>query len=260
MSELGTKDFFTEVQKGNVAGHSIVHKYGTNATVANGVWEVVSQLSRTAAPSNWRQAAATMRVKAGGNAADASGGVGARQLTLIGIDDNLVEVEETITMNADGTLASAASTTLFWRVYRAFIPDGAVGTYGVANTGVITIEDSGGALDENLIIAGAGQTQHTAYTVPLGKTAYLLSTHISVDAAKAADFRLLTRNDFNDVSAPFSPARLRKYWDGILGDVDYEPRAPEMIFPALTDIWFEAEGGGAQTEASAEFELLLVDD
>ena len=92
---------------------------------------------------------------------------------------------------------------------------------------------------------------------PTGKTGYLLGTHITVDAGKAADVRIVTRNNFNDVVTPFSPARIRKYWDGVLGDLHYEPRAPEMIFPALTDIWMEAEGAGAQTEVSADFEILL---
>lgn len=252
-------DYLIEVQKGNVAGASMVHKYGRNAA-AGTTFELVSGLSILAAPTMFRQTPATMRVKAGGDAADAAAGVGAQKVTLIGISDGLVEVEETLTMNANGTLASAASSTSFWRVYRAFIPDDGIGTYGVSNTGDITIEDSGSASDENIILAGEGQTQHSVYTIPSGKTGYLLSINITVDAVKEASLRLMTRNNFNDVSTPFAPARVRKFFDGVIGQDEYTPRGPEMILPALTDVWMEVKGEGSASEVSVDFELLLIDD
>lgn len=253
MSYLGTKDFLIEVAKGNVSGHALVHKFGRNATVANGVWELISQLS---AAVTFRTSASTVRIKAGGNAADTAAGAGAREVTVVGIDDNLAEVTETIA--TAGASASSATTASFWRVYRAYVS--AVGTYGVANTGIITIEDSGGAADMLLIAASEGQSQHAAYTIPTGKTGYLLSVHLDVDAGKAADFRLFTRENFNDTSAPMSSIRIRAYWDGLLGTEDFVPKSPHITLSALTDIWIEAEGSGAQTEVSADFEILLVDD
>ncbi len=252
-------DYLIEVQKENVIGAELVHKYGRNATASTS-WELVSGLSIVSAPAMFRQAAATMRVKAGGNAADAAAGVGAQKVTLEGITDGLVEVQETLTMNANGTLASAASTALFWRVYRAFVSDDGIGAYGAPNTGDIVIEDSGGASDENIILAGEGQSQHSVYTIPTGKTGYLLSVNVTVDAAKEASVRLLTRNKFNDVSTPFSPARIRKFFDGIVGQNDYIPRGPEATLPALTDIWMEAKGSAGVSEVSCDFELLLIDD
>lgn len=253
MSYIGTKDFLIEVAKGNIAGHSLFHKFGRNDAVANGVWELVSLLSGA---TTFRTSASTVRIKAGGNAADTKDGAGAREVTVIGIDSTLAELTETIETN--GATASSNTTGSFWRVYRAYVS--AVGTYGVANTGAITIEDSGGSADMIKIAALEGQTQYAAYAIPIGKTGYLLSIHLDVDAGKAADFRMFTRESLNDTTAPMPGKRLMLYWDGVLGTVDFKTQSPRIIFPALSDVWVEAEGAGAATEVAVDFEILLVDD
>lgn len=253
MSYLPSRDFLIEVQKGNVAGHSLVHKFGRNDTVPNGTWEHVSLLSGVTA---FRSSAATMRIKAGGNAADTAAGAGAREVTIQGIDSALAEITEAVA--TAGSSASSATSASFWRVHRAWVS--AVGTYSVGNTAAITIEDSGGASDMIMIAATEGQTQYAGYTIPTAKTGYLLSLRLSVDAAKAADFRLFTRGSITDTSAPMASRRIRKYWDGLLGQTVYTPHGPDLVLAALTDIWIEAQGGGAGTEVSADFEILLVDD
>lgn len=248
------KDFLTEVSEGNVPGQSLVHKFGRNDAVPNGTWELISMLSGA---TSFLTAATTIRIKAGGDAADTFiGGAGARQITVQGIASDLTETSEAIMTSGGG--ASVATTTSFWRVYRAWVSS--CGTYGAANTGAVIIENSGGGTDLIKIAVQEGQSQVAAYTTPTGKHGHLLSAHITVDAAKAADVRVCTRQDITDVVAPMSATRLRFYWDGIINEFVYKPAAPELSLPPLTDIWFEAEGGGAATEVSADFELLLVDD
>ena len=252
MSGLG-EDFYTEVKKGNVDGHVIVHKFGRNAAVANGVWENISLLS---AASSFLSAATTVRVKAGGNAADDTAGAGAQAITVVGIDTTLAEVEETIVLA--GASASAASAASFWRPYRMYIADGRAGAYGGANTGIITLENSGGGTDLIQIDADTGQSQFGAYTVPIGKEAYWLSAHVMVDASKPADIRFFQRRNFDDVTTPFEPKRLINFWDGVSGHMNFKPRSPGGPFPAGTDLFWEAQGSGAGTEVSIDFELLLV--
>jgi len=246
-------DFLTEVQKGNIAGHSMVHKFGRNDTIANGAWELISLAS--AAPA-FRSSAATVRIKAGGNAADDSGGAGATEVTVQGIDSNFAEISEAITTN--GASVSSATSASFWRVHRAWVS--AVGTYGVANTGIITIEDSGGAADMINIAAGEGQTQHTCWSVPAGKTAYLLSVHVTVDSTQPIDVRCLVRKTFDDVSADMPSKRIKLYWAGLAEAFRYKPNGPELSIPEKSDIWFEAKGAGGAAKASCNFELLVVDD
>lgn len=246
------KDFLIEVAKGNVLGHSLVHKFGRNDAVANATWE---HISIGGGATSFLSAPTTVRIKAGGNAADTAAGAGAREITVVGIDSNLAEVQETIA--TAGASASAATTASFWRVYRAYVS--AAGTYGAANTAAVVIENSAGGTDLITIATEEGQTQFSGFTVANATTAYLLSAQITVDAIKAADIRMYMRENFNDTSAPLGSKRIVLYWDGVLGVLAFPPRSLRL-FSALTDIWFEAEGAGATTEVSVDYELLIVDD
>lgn len=247
-----TRDFLTEVQKGNVPGHSMVHKFGRNDVVPNGTWEFVNLLGFTAWPLS---AATTVRVKAG-NAADTALGNGAREVTVQGIDSNGDETSEALA--TAGTVASTATTASFWRTHRAWVSS--AGVYGAANTAAVVIENGAGGTDLIQIGVEEGQTQFAGFTIPAGKTGYLLSATFSVDAAKAADLRIFTREDITDATAPVKSKRLKFFIDGLLGTYTYRPKGPELSLAELTDIWVEARGGGAGTEVSADFEILLVDN
>ena len=251
MTVLNPRDFYLEVRKGNIPGHSLVHKFGRNDAVPNGSWQFVNLLGFTAWPIS---SVVPVRIKAGGNAADAAAGAGAREITVQGIDSNLDEIS--VAIATAGTSGSSNTSETFWRIHRAWVSS--AGTYGAANTGAVTITSSAGDLIQ--IAAGEGQTMFSGFSVPDGKTGYLISANITVDGAKAADVRLMTRENLNNATAPVSSVRVKKYWAGVLGSLDYHPVAPDVTLPALTDIWVEARGGGVGTTVSANFELLLVDD
>lgn len=253
MSYLGTKDFLIEVQRGNVAGHALVLKFGRNDGVPNGSWEFVNLLGFTGWPLS---AATTVRIKAGGNAADTAAGAGAREVTVQGIDDSFNEVSEAIATAGAG--ASAATTALFWRVHRAWVS--ACGTYGAANTAAVTIENSAGGTDLIQIAIEEGQSQFAGWTVPIGKTAFLLGLHVQVDSNKTANVRLRTRDNIDDTTAPMSSTRLRFFFDGIKGEFAHHPRGPGLVVNPKSDIWFEAYGDAVVSHVSCDFELLVVDD
>ncbi len=253
MSNRTVPNFFVDVQRGNIVGHSIIHKFGSNTSVPNGTWAIVSPSSPSGA---FPTSGTAVRIKAGGNVADTENGLGARAVIVVGLDLTLSEVSETIITS--GANISLPTTGNFWRIYRAYVSS--VGAYGVANTGDIIIEDSDGINDMLTILTDEGQTQHGVYSIPAGKTGYLLSMHLETDASKAADFRLLVRENFTDVQIPMSPKLLGVYFDGVLGQAGYEPISPSRALNALTDIWVEARGGGANTEVSVDFEILLIDN
>ncbi len=253
MSYIGSTDFFLEVQKGNVAGHSIVHKFGRNQAVPNASFEFVNLLGMTAWPLS---AATTIRVKAGGNAADDTAGNGAREITIEGLDATGAEISEAVA--TAGASASSATSASYLRVHRAFVS--AAGTYGAANTAAVTIENSAGGTDLIQIATEEGQSQFAGYTIPLAKTGYFLSVHIMTDSNKPADLAFYQRRNITDTSAPLSSKRVIVYFDGVSGHMNFQPRSPSDPFPALTDLWWEAEGSGAITEVSVDFEILLVDD
>lgn len=252
MSFIGHSDFLIEVQKGNIAGHALKHKFGRNDAVPNATFEFINLLQFTAWPLS---AATTVRVKAG-NAADDTAGNGAREITIEGIDDSFNEITEAVA--TAGESASANTTASFWRVHRAWVS--AAGTYGAANTAAVVIENSAGGTDLIQINIEEGQSQFGGWTVPTGKTAYLLSALIHVDASKAADVAMYTRENIDDTTAPLSSKRVMIYLDGIAGSQQFQPHSPMDGIPGKTDIWWEAEGSGAQTEVAVDFELLIVDD
>jgi hypothetical protein len=247
-------DFLIEVQKGNIPGHSLVHKYGRNDAVPNGSWAHVSLTPF--AVSDFRQSAVTMRVKAGGNAADDTAGNGAREITIQGIDSTFAEISEAVA--TAGASASSATSASFWRVHRAWVSS--AGTYSAANTAAVVIEDSGSGADFITIAVEEGQTQYTGWSVPLGKTAWLLAVAVTVDSNKTSNIRCFTRENFDDVSAPLSSKRLKLFWDGVQNSFVYKPHSPEFSISEKGDIWFEAYGDGAVSAVSIDFELLVIDD
>ena len=248
-------DYWLEMAKGNITGHSFVHKFGRNDDVPNGTWEGVLQVS---AQFNFRTAAETVRVKSGGDAADTAAGAGAQAITIIGLNGSGVVTTEIISLA--GTSASSVSTNTYQRVYRMYIADLRAGAYGAANTADIVLENGTGGTDLIKIAAGEGQTQYGAYTISAGKTGYVQMAFVKADAAKAADFRVFTRTPFNDNTTPFGPKRLRLYFDGVLGYMPLRDVTSIITLPELTDIWVEARGGGANTEVSIDFNIVEVDN
>ncbi len=250
---MDVRDYFVEVKEGNIPGHSVVNKFGRNDSILNNFWSIVSPSS----PSGvFPSSGVLVRIKAGGDAADTFDGVGARTVTVVGISTEGEEFLEVLATS--GVNESLPTTNRFCRVYRSYVSS--VGTYMSANAADIILEDSDGNNNMITIIAEEGQTQHGAYSIPLGKTGYLLSVDIDADGNKAADFRLFVRENLIGAIAPVVSRQLKLYWDGVLGQVSYRPRSPSIILPALSDIWMEARGGGAATQVSVDFEILLIDD
>jgi hypothetical protein len=253
MSFFGTKNFYLEVAKGNVKGHSLVHKFGRNDSVPNGSWAFITLLGQTAWPLS---AATTVRIKAGGNAADTAAGAGAREVTVQGIVASTF-LEETEAIATAGASASSATSKSFWRVHRKWVSS--AGTYGAANTGDIILENGAGGTDIITLAAEEGQTQDALFTIPAGKTGYLASVHVTVDSNKPTDLRCFVRDNLDVTSAPVDSKRLKLYWDGIANSLDYRPYSPELSISEKSDIWFEGKGA-AVSEVSVDFELLLVDN
>ena len=255
MSYIGIRDFFVEVQKGNVSGHKMVHKFGRNPDVDTGT--VPEDVWLTGGLMNWPTTAAVVSVTS--TDADDDGAptsnTGAQTLTIEGLDSSFDEQTETITLNGTTAVTTSAS---FIRVNRAFVAT--AGTYHGNNEGDI-VGTIGGATMFT-ILTGVGQTQVARYTVPNAKTAYLQSIFVSVDEKKSGGtVQLFNNTSADDTSQPFSGTkRIALQLDVVSGEEIIQPRSP-MVFAAKTDIWFEIPLVGADdTPVDVDFELLVVDD
>jgi len=243
------QDFRVDVGASRINGVSTVNKFGSNPSVGTTEEDVWA----AGGTYNWLTAASAVRVRAGGDANDDIAGTGARTVFISGLDENWEEASETVALA--GTSASAATTTTFIRVFRAYVVE--VGTYTGNNAGDILIETTGGTLVAD-ILAGYGQTQLALYSIPANKTGYLERMSLRAEASKAVTFRVWQRTLGDVVSAPFRAKRILRQFGGVSGQVDL--RLDSVIrLQERTDIWVSAEAASGTSAASAAFDIILED-
>jgi hypothetical protein len=98
------------------------------------------------------------------------------------------------------------------------------------------------------------------YSVPLGKEGFIQHWQLTVESTKTADFALFQRRDADDAVTPFTGKRLVHYVDGLSDAIDHDDaNGPIGPFPAKTDLWWEVKAAAANTEVTADFEILLLD-
>lgn len=260
MSALRNTDFLIEVAKGKVPGHSLVHKFGHSDSIG-------TNLSPIADAGVYPTPSAAVSLEfISSDAADALDDIGMHELTIIGLDANWNEQTVVIAAHATTGLTAVAITGTWMRVYRAYVSSS--GTYADATTashaGTITIRIAGAGATYGIITITDFPTAQTAigsYSVPIGYTAYILSIHLHVAAAKNVDFFAFQRSNIDDVTPPYSGA-MRVFYQAHDVDEDEElaPRSPIGPFTGLSDIGFMAKVGTGTGAASVDFEILLVEN
>ena len=226
-------------------------KFGVNEAVGNGAFEDIWSVGGTATLPT---AAETVRVKAGGDAADDAAGAGARTITVYGLDENWAEQSEVITLA--GASQSSATTTTFIRINRAEITT--VGTAFGTNTAAITIENTSSTDVLAEIPAGTGKTQTSLYAVPANKTAYLTAIKVSCGQADSADIRLWHTED-GSLALPY------KHYEFSIEDFSgfiYEKLETYLKFNEKETIGFDAKRitGSGSARISVDYDFILVDN
>lgn len=260
MSYISDKDYYAEVSLGNVSGSTVVHKFGKNTAVGTTFVPIaVGGIYQTPQPA----AATTLRIKAGGDAADTAAGAGARQITLQGLDAS--GNEQTVTVATNGATASTATTETWIRLYRAYVSES--GTYATTATGShtadIVIENGAGGTDWATISStdyARSQSEIGAYTIPAGKTGYLLSAFTFSDATKTTELLFMKREAVLDAAAPYDAMRVvfEERLEGGEGTVDI--KAPVASFAGPCDVMFLAKVNTGTAVVEVDFELLIVDN
>ena len=132
MSRGFSKDFYLEVAKGNVAGHSAINKFGHNPSIATNtdpedVW------SGGDLYAFYPATAQAMEVLSDDDEDGGAGGdTGALTIQVYGLDTNWLEIEETVILNGT-TIVNLANTYI--RMYRVMVL-----TAGSAGTNVGNID------------------------------------------------------------------------------------------------------------------------
>jgi len=249
----GIVEFYMDVAKGNVPGHSAIYKFGFNsaiATTGEDVWAGGGTYL-------FYPDTAHGMVAVCDSSADSVGGAGALTVQVYGLDSNWSEINETIT--TAGT-DEVALTNKYIRMYRAIVLT--AGSYET-NKGAITIKTAQGDTVGAYIAADDGQTQQAIYTVPAGKSAYYIDGYVSIknDDKNGVDasFKLKMRPNTTAAGAwatkdDVSLINIGSSW------FSYKYGVPSGPILEKTDIKIECYEASAESGATGVFDLVLVDD
>ena len=238
-------DFYLSVAKGDFTGYSNVSKFGINSTVGSGGFESIWEGSN-AYP--WPTAAATLSVVSA-SANDASGGTGARTVEIQGLDSSWNLLTETITMNG---LTPVVTTGSFLRVFRARVV-----TAGSLKSNAAEITMSSGGTTLAYITydtIGMGQTLMAVYTIPNGKTGYIINLNVSSSKDSEHRFRFMTR----DNAVTDAAWNVKEYMSARGGFSSWRKYAINKV-TEKTDIDLQVISNSTSA-ASGGFELILIDN
>jgi len=214
------------IAAGLVDGYSHINKFGFNPSIGSGAWEAVYDGSSAYTYTTL----ADVAVIASTDPADTGALVEVQGLDQ---DYNLV---------VEDVAVGASSVTTFIRIFRMIKKT-------TTNIGDVTATVNGIVLAT--ILAGAGQTLMAIYTVPAGKTAYLLKLQCNVTKNTDVQFRLMTK--------PFGGAFTVKGQFGTFGvPLEYNYPVP-LVFTEKTDIEIQVLCGNTAA-AGALFDIILVNN
>jgi hypothetical protein len=248
--------FFSEVAKGNIPGHSVVHKFGHGQVGTSLVPITVSNAYQT--PT----AAVSLEIVSN-NLADALDDTGAHEYTVVGIDANYDEVTQVIAAHATAGTTAVAVPTAMLRVYRWYVSKS--GVYADDSTGshvgTLTLRVASAGATWSTIEATplpAGQSEIGWYTVPDGYRAYIVHQEITVDSTKSVDVIFFKRTGIDDIVSPFTPMRTVQHLVGLSGAYELDFEVPLDSFPARTDIGYMGVVASGTADIAVHFIIMLV--
>ena len=222
------------ISAGDLAGYSGVHKYGAVFGTASSGWSTVWTAADTSSSTlyPWDTAANTITVVS-------SSGSDTGDVTIQGLDTDYNFIEETLTLT--GTTPVAGSTT-FLRVNRAFMNND-------TNVGKIQVKNGTTVVTE--IAAGYGQTLQCFYTIPAGKTGYMLNIQTSASKNQETILSLFAR----PLGGAFRTQGIMALYQN---NQQLDFPVP-LKFNEKTDIDLRVNGSANATIA-ADFSIILVDN
>lgn len=261
MAYQPNNDFYLEVAKGNIEGHSAVNKFGHNpaATSGDDIWGGSGRYVF------FPTAGVLIDIVSTADSDNGATATGALTVIVQGLDENWDFVEELVTMN--GTTPVTTMTTTFVRLFRAFVQiaganetnDGAITAYARSTGSGVTAGDVG-----IYITVDSGQTQQCIYTIPAGKSAYFIKGYVglatSVKTAENGVFRWMLRvNAFGPGGAWLVQGEMGLVNLGS-GSWQYEYGVPAGPIPEKTDIRIELTDASTSFDTVGGFDLILVDN
>lgn len=227
------RDSYFSIAQGQVDGYSLVHVTGYNPDVDAAVDETVWSASGIYPWSVWDSTRVITVVS--------TSVLDQGSVVVSGLDANYLPITEEI--NCAGTTPTTG-TLQFKRLFTAVYKNGAAN-----NAGVITLTADSSVV--GLIEIGIGQTLNGIYTVPAGRTAYILTGDFSVQKGEDSQVRFFIR--------PFGESfRIVHIGEVFESTYRYDFFAP-LAMPEKTDLDIRAALVETNnTRVSTNFSMILV--
>ena len=230
-----------EISKGNKRGHSLIYKFGVNGDI-NGNYETIWPLGGIYPTIGGSAVQLTISSSSGD---DNSTGIGARSLTIQGLDVDYNQISETVDL--DGT-NSINTSREYIAVNRAFVETGGTSEQ-VGNISVLS-----GSANLAYIDSSYRQTMQSHYTIPANHTGYLIQVNCSSTKNDYIQFILYQKTFGGVYRSVLSDTAIEN------STTDFTHFAPQ--FSEKTEIDLRAIGvdGSSNNNVSGEFTLVLVDN
>lgn len=232
-----------------VDGYSIIHKFGINPDIDSGT--LPEDIWSGGGPyTGFNPTSAEIVELFSDSADDTALGIGARTVQVFGLDENFLEISETVTM--DG-LTPVNTVNSYIRLNRIkVISSGS----NIFNVGAITARQSVTTANIFAVMPiGGNQSQVAAYTVPANKQGFLTSIYLEASKAQSIiasggvflkEFGLTSR-----IIRPFSLSNTQRHIDEIVGAIKLLPK---------TDITVRIqETADNNISMTCNFEVILKD-
>jgi hypothetical protein len=229
---------YLNIARGLVPGASVVHRMGYNTDCDQDV-ETIWTGGELYPWSAFDGGASQLSVIS--STTDDTGEV----IAIEGLDANYNPLRELVTLTDDGNDPTAVTTqSSFIRVFRM---------YGTSNGGVVgTVTAKVGATTVGHILEGKGQSLMGIYTIPAGKTGYLLCGDASISKNGDGLIEMKVRY-FQD--GGFLSAHVAELYNN---SYRYDFSAPQRL-PEKTDIDVRFTAINKNFKVTCAFDLILVD-
>ena len=235
-------NFLLEVARGNVKNLSSVVKFARDNNVGTTLKDVWAESANIV----YMTSAAQLDLVST-DATDNAAGVGARSIRIYGLDADYNEIMEDISLHATDWTIAVQTVNSYLRVYRMQVLTAGSTGGAVWN---ITLKDWSNT--QAIIVDGDNQTLISHYTVPAGKTAYLIYWDLSVWSWKSATGKFFIR--------PFGEIfRVAQVIDIFETNYIRNFTVPIKI-TEKSDLVLRAISSSAGTALSMNYDIILVDN
>lgn len=227
------------IAKGQFDDITHIHKFGAVPAMSQNQTGTIWDVNDTTYPWSSFDTAGTLSIPAV-NASD-----NGKSIVLVGLDNDYLELTETVTVSSSG---ATTTTQSFKRIFRAYVTNGSV-----TNVGDIVVQKGGTTVAT--IKAGKAQTLMAVYTVPAGKTGYILKGVATCQAGADATGDMFVRyfgQDSFRVGHTFEVS-------GTGGEYLYDFGVPVKI-PAKSDIDVRCSVRSNNARVTAAFDIILDED